>query len=192
MAYERFELAKAKPAPSPPKKGNSKNNKDLALISENALSIALKDVKLTLKQRVWFREYIKTGNATEAARRAYNCTDGSAEVIGCENLLKLKAPITLIMDIVGLTDAKLAKVMNEGLDAEKIVVAIHKGEICDEKSYIDHPTRKQFAELAAKVKGHLKERIKLEPMIHDPGDYNKGDDPMAYIEACLNGREKKE
>lgn len=45
--------------------------------------------KLTPKQEGFVKDYIETGNATEAARRNYNpTTDGSARAIGSENLTK--------------------------------------------------------------------------------------------------------
>jgi len=45
--------------------------------------------KLTLKQRAFVHEYIRTSNATEAAGRIYNVKDRTvAASIGCENLRK--------------------------------------------------------------------------------------------------------
>ncbi len=45
--------------------------------------------KLTLKQRAFVHEYIRTSNATEAADRIYNVKDRTvAASIGCENLRK--------------------------------------------------------------------------------------------------------
>jgi len=45
--------------------------------------------KLTLKQRAFVHEYIRTSNATEAADRIYNVKDRTvAASVGCENLRK--------------------------------------------------------------------------------------------------------
>ena len=45
--------------------------------------------KLTIKQQTFVAEYLKTGNATEAARRAgYKGNDNTLRVVGQENLLK--------------------------------------------------------------------------------------------------------
>ena len=45
--------------------------------------------KLTPKQKRFVAEYIKTGNATESARRAgYQGNDNTLRVVGQENLLK--------------------------------------------------------------------------------------------------------
>ncbi len=45
--------------------------------------------KLTLKQKTFAHEYLRTGNATEAAGRIYNVKDRTvAASVGCENLRK--------------------------------------------------------------------------------------------------------
>lgn len=69
---------------------------------------------LTLKQRKWIKEYIKTGNATKAALKTYD-TDNydSAAQIGSENLKKLQ--ITELMEDMGLTDVSLMNIGIEGM-----------------------------------------------------------------------------
>lgn len=44
---------------------------------------------LTLKEKRWLEIYLQTGNATEAARRAYNCTEESARAIGHRKVTKV-------------------------------------------------------------------------------------------------------
>ena len=69
---------------------------------------------LTLKQRKWIKEYIKTGNATEAAMRVYDCKDReSASAIGTQNLGKLSIPD--LMEDMGLTDVALMNIGTEGM-----------------------------------------------------------------------------
>ena len=69
---------------------------------------------LTLKQRRWIKEYIKTGNATEAAMRVYDCKDReSANALGNENLAKLSMPE--LMEDLGLTDVALMNIGAEGM-----------------------------------------------------------------------------
>lgn len=69
---------------------------------------------LTLKQRKWIKEYIKTGNATEAAMRVYDCKDrDSANALGNENLAKLSMPE--LMEDLGLTDVALMNIGAEGM-----------------------------------------------------------------------------
>lgn len=118
-----------------------------------------KEKKLTLKQRKWLAIYLETGNATEAARQAYACrTDASAAVIGYENLRKLKIPIGEMMDKMGLSTARLMKVLDEGLTANKVELAKFQGGICDEKTYADLPTRRTYLEMALKLRGLLRDR----------------------------------
>lgn len=64
-----------------------------------------KGEKLTLKQQAFVAEYLKSGNATEAARRAgYKGSDKTLKSIGTENLSKpvikgaIKAAKTKVMD----------------------------------------------------------------------------------------------
>ena len=76
------------------------------------------DKKITLKQRKWIKNYIKTGNATESAMRVYDCKNRQvAESIGSENLRKLA--ISDLMEDMGLTDVALINVGAEGLLAKK-------------------------------------------------------------------------
>ncbi len=122
-----------------------------------------KEKKLTLKQRKWLEVYLETGNATEAARQAYNCkTDGAAGVIGYENLRKLKISISEMMDRMGLSDARLMKILEDGLTACKVELAKFEGNITDEKSFPDFPIRGVYLEKALKLKGLLRDRISLE------------------------------
>ncbi len=115
---------------------------------------------LTIKQRRFLEVYIETGNATEAAMQAYDCKDRkSAKSLGNSILTKLdNEAINIKMDAAGLTDELLMLKLHEGLYANTVIVAKHQGAILDEKSYIDHPTRARFTELALKLKGKLTEK----------------------------------
>ncbi len=122
-----------------------------------------KEKKLTLKQRKWLEVYLETGNATEAARRVYKCKDDNAAgTIGFENLQKLAVPIGEMMDKMGISTARLMKVLDEGLEANKVELAKYQGEIMDEKAFPDHPTRKTYLEMALKLRGLLRDRLSLE------------------------------
>lgn len=157
MVYKLF------PNPANSNPPHSNNPKKLEKKPEKDPPVESGDLEadLTLKQRKWLKVYIETGNATEAARQAYDCTDQSATVIGCENLVKLSMPITELMDKMGLTEVRLMKVLDDGINAMKTEIAKFKGGICDEKDYIDLPTRKTYLELALKVRGLLKDRLEL-------------------------------
>ena len=77
----------------------------------------------TIKEKKFAKEYIKTGNATEAAARVYDVKDrNSAKSIGGENLTKLD--FADLMDEKGLTDEKLVGKLSELLEAQKTVSAV--------------------------------------------------------------------
>ena len=121
---------------------------------------------LTLKQRKWLEVYIDTGNATEAAMQVYDCKDrGTAANIGSENVRKLQGTVTELMDFMGLTDIKLMTKLSDGLDAMKTEIAKHAGKIGEKEDFIDFPTRRNYLELALKLRGLLKDIIKHEGRI---------------------------
>lgn len=102
--------------------------------------------KLTIKQKKFVKEYIETGNATEAAARVYDVTDrNSARAIGGENLSKLAKTIDEICEEVGLTDDFILKCLTEDIQLKP-------------------QNRKAELELAMKVKGKLtdKQEVKLD------------------------------
>jgi len=105
---------------------------------------------LTLKQRKWIKEYIKTGNATEAAMRVYDCKDReSAGSIGTENLQKLAIPD--LMEQMGLTDITLMNVGAEGMTkANKI-----HGTGDNFVEIPDYATRHRYWETMLKLKRRL-------------------------------------
>jgi phage terminase small subunit len=128
--------------------------------------------KLTPKQEAFIREYIKNGgNATQAAKKVYNCkNEGSARVIGWENLTKLNTQDLRkkLMEAHGLTDGKIFSKLIEQMDACKVISAniyMKKGEDPEEemkeaggctKDFIDVPDNQaqlKAVEIAAKIKG---------------------------------------
>jgi len=77
---------------------------------------------LTLKQRVFIREYIEHRNGTRAAMLAYNTQDpDTAGVIAFENLRKPKIIEALqqMMSLEGITEEHLAKRLKEIIDNPK-------------------------------------------------------------------------
>ncbi len=107
--------------------------------------------RLTLKQRKWIKEYIDTGNATEAAARVYDCKDrDSAEAIGSQNLGKLM--FSDLMEEMGLTDVALVNVGIEGMTkANKQSIT---GEV-----FPDYNTRRGYWETLLKLKGRLRDTV---------------------------------
>lgn len=115
--------------------------------------------KLTLKQQLFIKAYIETKNATEAARRVYDCkNDVVAASIGFENLRKLQ--IADALEAYGLTDIRLFDKLNEGLEATKVISARIVGKDANEQTddFIDIPdyaTRHKYLETALKMKKRL-------------------------------------
>lgn len=104
----------------------------------------------TIKEKKFVKEYIKTGNATEAAARVYDVINReSAGAIGGENLRKLT--IVEIMEQNGLTDEKITKTLNDGMDATEIDIT--------GKEVPVWTARLKATELASKIKGHLKDKL---------------------------------
>ena len=104
-----------------------------------------------MKEKKFVKEYLKTGNASEAVRRAgYNATPQSVRVIGTENLAKLN--IVGLMDKHGVTDELLVQSLKEGLQAWKRVGSFGEEEQLDP----DFAVRHKWWNSAMQVKGHLK------------------------------------
>lgn len=78
-----------------------------------------KRAPITLKEKTFVKEYVQTGNATEAAARAYNVSSRhSAEQIGHENLRKLE--ISDFLEDAGLTNEKIAQIIVDATKATKL------------------------------------------------------------------------
>lgn len=110
----------------------------------------LSNQKLSLKQRKWIEAYLETGNATEAAMRVYNCKNRDvARNIGGQNVAKLS--FDELMDGLGLSDHKILKKIDEGLNATKPLVIGSKVAKVE-----DYSTRHRYVETSLKLKGRLK------------------------------------
>lgn len=96
---------------------------------------------LTVKQRKFADEYIKTGNATQAAIKA-GYKEKTARFIGAENLTKPNIKAYIDAQMRKIEDAKIMKA-DEALQG---ITAIARGtltskELADDGSYIDiYPT----------------------------------------------------
>lgn len=108
---------------------------------------------LTIKQKMFLKEYFKTGNATEAARKSYDCkSDGTAANIGSENLIKLQIPVRALMEKHGLSLGTLIVKLGEGLEAKKL-----HGTGDNFVEIEDYAVRHKYLETAAKWLGVAKE-----------------------------------
>ncbi len=112
--------------------------------------------RLSKKQRGFIKDYIATGNGTQAALENYDTTKYNvANAIAVENLQK-----PTIRDAIeeALSDELLAKVHKEGLEAQKVISANITYGDADEKTndFIevpDHATRAKFLDMGYKIKG---------------------------------------
>ena len=74
--------------------------------------------RMTFKERKFVLNYLSTGDATEAAMRAYNVRNRSnASTVGQDVLKRLD--FNLILELAGASDSQLALKMSEGLNANK-------------------------------------------------------------------------
>lgn len=129
---------------------------------------------LTLKQRKFRKELLKTLSPTEAAMRAYNCKDrDSASQIAYENLRKLEISMPELMNRMGLTDEEDIKDLIRLRKAVKQIscnVFIKKdgemkganGKTLDFIEVDDNLTQLKALELTCKLKGHLRDKYEIE------------------------------
>ncbi len=103
----------------------------------------------TIKQKRWVKEYIRTGNATEAAIMVYSAKNKTtAAVIGSENLKKLNMAESL--QALGLTNHQLAKDVREGKDKSTKFF----GSRDDFIEIPDYGVRHRYLETALRLSGH--------------------------------------
>lgn len=135
---------------------------------------------LTLKQRKWLKLYIELGNATEAAFQAYDCKDRTtAANIGSENVRKLQ--FEDLMEEAGITDAKLNKKLEEGLNATRTISAI-KGTSANggTTDFIDVPDY-------ATIHKYLETGLKLKKRLIDRKDITSGGDKLEGLVIIKDG-----
>ena len=108
--------------------------------------------KITLKQKKFAEEVIKTRNATEAALNSYNVKNRQvAAVQGYLNMKnpKILAEIERIMEEQGINDEFMMKQLKSGMKAN--VVASYKGDV-EQTEVPDHDTRFKYLEAGMKLK----------------------------------------
>ncbi len=107
---------------------------------------------LTLKQRKFLKELVKTLSPTEAAMRAYNCKDRlSARNIASENVSKLGISMPALLDKMGLSIEEDINDLKRLRSAKKVVGYLHQykkdkdGQI--EKASADEAVSNDFIEV---------------------------------------------
>lgn len=112
----------------------------------------VKTPRITAKQSAFLKAYLDPksdsfGNGTLSAMKIYNCKDyDSAGALASETLGKLKNPIKTLMEAKGIGLDKLLVVLNNGLQARKIVTSPTEGD----KEIADHAVRHKFLETASR------------------------------------------
>jgi hypothetical protein len=113
---------------------------------------------LTLKQRRFIKFYLKSGNGTEAALKAYDTTDRvTAAAIASQNLRKLREPVKMLMEAKGLSLGRLLEVLDDGLRADRVISAVKgkeaTGATNDFIEVPDHKARHAFLQTAGRWLG---------------------------------------
>lgn len=114
-----------------------------------------KPIKLTPKQGAFLKAYLDPdsptfGNGTLSVMKIYDVKDyQSAQVIASENLSKLKNPVKTLMEARGIGMDKLLVVLNNGLQAKKIITSPTE----QDKEVADHGVRHKYLETAARWLG---------------------------------------
>ena len=119
---------------------------------------AVEGSMMTKKQAAWLNEvinnYMETGKkqVTKAALVAYDTDDEkSASVIASENGKRLRRPIELALERVGLTDDFIAKKIKSLTEAQRTQVLRDNGEVKIIK-HEDNTTQLQATRLAAQLR----------------------------------------
>ena len=113
-----------------------------------------KGEKLTIKQKTFVSEYLKTGNATEAARRAgYKGNDNTLGQVGNENLRKPK-----VLELIKSKEAERSK----RLELEEDFELKAAKEIYDKAMKIlDFKSANTAIQTIAKIRGKFIQKIQL-------------------------------
>jgi hypothetical protein len=114
----------------------------------------------TPKQRQFIRQFIRTGNATEAAMRTFDCKKRStAKVIGCNLLTKLNFTAVELMEKMGLSLEEDIKDLKRLRKAKATKFFAHEGQVIDQKDCDDNATQTKALEISLKLRGALREQV---------------------------------
>lgn len=120
----------------------------------------MNDQDLTIRERRALKAYLNGGTNADVAL-AYGSKAKNPANIGIMLIRRLKDKVVLtdLLEEAGVTDELIFRKLREGMDATEVKIATDHGIISDERVYTDFSTRKGYIELAAKLKGHLKEKV---------------------------------
>ena len=98
--------------------------------------------RLTKKEKTFVKEYVKTGNGTQSALKAYDTdSENVAANIACTNLMKPKIENAIMSIAEQIPDSLLLEVHLDGLQA------------VDDKGNEDYATRHRYLDTSYKLKG---------------------------------------
>jgi len=142
--------------------------------------------KLSLKQRNFWKSYVKCKDLATAAKAAGSKgkDNNSLKVIGHGILTSLNLSMGELLDAEGLTDQAMAQPMWDGLRAEKAMFATWEGKFTDEKWVPDHPTRSKFLEQYHRLKGNFIDR-------HELSGKDGGDIIVSYAPSKIGSKKKQ-
>lgn len=108
---------------------------------------------MTEKQKIFVREFCKSGDHIEAARIA-GYSEISLRQAAHENLKKphVLAEIKARMDDAGITEEFLFEKLHQGLNATVIRVFCHEGNILSSEPFIDYATRHKYLDTALQLR----------------------------------------
>lgn len=110
--------------------------------------------KLTKKQTGFVKDYVDTGNATQAVLNNYDIKDNAtARSIGSENLTKPSIVNAINSIAEQIPDSLLVEKHLELLNAQKITTTKVRGEITDVEESVDNQAISKGLDMAYKIKG---------------------------------------
>lgn len=111
--------------------------------------------EITIRDRRFLESLFRHGNQTRAAEEAglRSKTRAGLRAMASEKMRKLALPIKQLMDRMGLDDVALIEKLAEGLDALFVKTASHEGRILDEIAYPDYERRREYLDIAFRVRG---------------------------------------
>jgi hypothetical protein len=115
---------------------------------------------LTPRERIWLKVFFETLNASEAARKAYNCKNNdSAANLGHKVFYRLKERINKWLNELYLSDEVLKLKLIDLLNATEKKFFLIEKEIIESEEFPAWNPRAKGLEMAMKVTGMLKEKV---------------------------------
>lgn len=112
----------------------------------------------TLKQRKLAKEVLESKGDISISKAMLKAGYPPTTAKNPQQVTKSKG-FKELLDQMGVTDEKLAKVLNEGLEANKTVVMGKESNEAFVDIQPDHPTRHKFLETGLRLRGYAKDEV---------------------------------